>query len=410
MNRLTLALLTALEAVVIVAIGLVIPLLLGGLLWGAEFDFSGDAISVWRGAVDVWLLGHGVPITIGLDAATMTRIGAPADLGVLELSLPPLGFALGTALAALRTGRRCVETQWMTVLPVGTFVVGGVSLLIAATANVTGAGPNMVAATFFPALVYLCGASVGVLIRSRRGEVDPGVFAEFARRVNDWLPAQTPSVLRAAGRSAGVFLIALTGLAAAGFVISLLGSFSTMVSLYESTDYGVIGGILITLVHLAYLPTLLVWSGAWLLGPGFAIGADTIVSPIATQLGPLPAVPVLGAVPQWDSSFGLLIVVLPIAAAALGAMYARVRAQSDATLGGIRVRLAVVGVSALFAALVTLVLTSLASGAMGPGALNFAGPHPWVTAGCAAFISAAGGAIAWIGPNRPARRDTNGRS
>ncbi|SJN41531.1 DUF6350 family protein [Mycetocola reblochoni] len=412
MNRLTLALLTALEAVVIVAIGLAVPLLVGGVVWGAELGFSGDVMSVWRAVVDVWLLGHGVPITIGLDAATMTTLGVPEDLGVFVLSLAPLGFALGTVLAAVRTGRRCVEQQWVTVIPVGTLVVAVVSVLLASTANVTGAGPSMPVAAIAPAGFYLLGAVIGVLLSASRGDVDAVPVLERAvERIRGAVPAEAPIVLRAAVRTTGVFLVIMTGLAALGFLLALLSGYSTIVSLYESTEYGVVGGIIVTLVHLAYLPTLLVWSASWLLGPGFALGTGTLVAPIATQLGPLPAVPVLGAVPQWNAPLGLLVVILPVAAGALAAALARRRASAeDATaVAPVPVRVAVVVTSAALSALVVLIVAALAAGSIGPGVLADVGPAPWAVAGCAALAVLAGGAVAWVGPVKGGVAGASGR-
>lgn len=402
MNRLTLALLTALEAVVIVAIGVAVPLLIGGIVWGTELGFAGDLIGVWRGAADTWLLGHGVPLTIGLDAATMTRLGVPASLGVLVLSVPPLAFALGTFLAAMRTGRRCVDTQWTVVVPVGTAVVAASSVLLAMTASVTGAGPSIGWSLVLPAASYLLGVTVGVARRAVDGDIElGGVAGRLRDRVVDLVPPIVPALLRAAARSGGLFLLIMTGLAALGFTLALLGGYSTIVSLYESTEYGVLGGIAITLVHLAYLPTLLVWSGSWLLGPGFAIGSGSIVSPVATQLGPLPAVPVFGAIPQWNAPLGLLVVLLPVAAAAVAAAYGRRRAEAEdpEVFSTVRNRLIAVAVAAAGSGLVVLLLTLLASGSIGPGVLTQVGPAPFAVAGAAVLAVLAGGAVAWAGPS-----------
>ncbi len=57
-------------------------------------------------------------------------------------------------------------------------------------------------------------------------------------------------------------------------------------------------GLLYTLVGIAFVPNAVLLGGAYLLGPGFAVGAGTVVSPTAVVLGPLPAFPLLAALPD----------------------------------------------------------------------------------------------------------------
>ena len=66
MTRRLTVLLAALEAVLGVAIGVAIPLVPLTIIWAAQFGFGPDWLIFWRGAVDVWLLGHGVDVTFTL--------------------------------------------------------------------------------------------------------------------------------------------------------------------------------------------------------------------------------------------------------------------------------------------------------------------------------------------------------
>ncbi len=59
MNRTLSALFSALEAVIVVAVGLVIPLAPLTVLWAAQYGFAPDWAGFWRLAADAWLLGHG---------------------------------------------------------------------------------------------------------------------------------------------------------------------------------------------------------------------------------------------------------------------------------------------------------------------------------------------------------------
>ena len=71
---------------------------------------------------------------------------------------------------------------------------------------------------------------------------------------------------------------------------------------------------------------------AFVAGPGFAVGAGTAVSPAGTQLGVIPGVPVLGALPESSTPWLLLLALLPVALGALAGWITRSRlaAPTDA--------------------------------------------------------------------------------
>ncbi len=69
-----------------------------------------------------------------------------------------------------------------------------------------------------------------------------------------------------------------------------------MLALHEALGPGVAGGAVLTLAQALLVPNLVVWTSAALVGPGFAVGS-TSVNLASSTLGPLPAVPVLGALP-----------------------------------------------------------------------------------------------------------------
>ena len=53
-----------------------------------------------------------------------------------------------------------------------------------------------------------------------------------------------------------------------------------------------------------WLPNAVLFSGSYLLGPGFAVGAGTLVSPTLVVLGPLPMFPLLAALPDAGADAG----------------------------------------------------------------------------------------------------------
>jgi len=68
--------------------------------------------------------------------------------------------------------------------------------------------------------------------------------------------------------------------------------------LYEVLQPGVAGGIALLLLQLAFVPNALIWSASYALGSGFSLGAGSVVAPAATELGILPGIPLLGALPS----------------------------------------------------------------------------------------------------------------
>ena len=68
--------------------------------------------------------------------------------------------------------------------------------------------------------------------------------------------------------------------------------------LYEALQPGVAGGIALLLLQLAFVPNALIWSASYALGSGFSLGAGSVVAPAATELGILPGIPLLGALPS----------------------------------------------------------------------------------------------------------------
>jgi hypothetical protein len=170
-----------------------------------------------------------------------------------------------------------------------------------------------------------------------------------------------------------------TVVAAAALVTTaaLVLGYGQIIALYESVQAGVLGGVALTVAQLAVLPTIVLRAAAWLVGPGFAVGAGSPVSPLAVTLGPLPSVPVLGALPAEPSALGFVTLLVPLLAAFIAGI--AVRPQLTAALGGAPLRFWAVGsaaVAALVAGLAMGFLAFIAAGSAGPGRLAEVGPDP----------------------------------
>lgn len=371
MTRRLTALFAGLESLLVLAIGVAIPLVPLTIVWAAHFGFAPAWPVFWRAAVDVWLLGHGVDVIFTLDPLLATALGLPAAGDPVKVTIALLGFALLTVLLGVRAGGRVAEAGHRVLGALtATAVFAAASLGVTATALHEAARPSLVQGAILPAAVFGAGVAIGVLRSRRAGDHD---------RLDAWLDDRSPS-LRAgvsAALRAGVGAVALT-VAVASVAVALLFvvKFPDMIGLYESLHTEVVGGIALTAGQLAVLPNLVIWAVAWLIGPGFAIGAGSHVSPVGTALGPIPALPVFGALPTGDWAFGFVGVLVPVVAGFIAGV--AVRGALVRALGHLA-PLTVLGVATgggAVGGLLTGFLAAASGGAAGPGRLVEVGPDP----------------------------------
>ncbi|MDM7891814.1 cell division protein PerM [Curtobacterium caseinilyticum] len=376
MNRLGTALLAAVEAIVTVGVGLGIALVPLTLLWGFEYGLQIDWDVFWKAAGSVWLVGHGVDVTfrLGSDVAGASGVAGAAD--PIHVTLAALGFAVVTAWLGGRAGRRFAETEHRTTgLLVGTAAVALLGLAVALSSTSAATDPVVWQAVVLPALWFAVPALVtSEVCRVRRG-LPADRLTQLVLDQADRVPVLWRVVVGFAFR-AGTAVTAVV-VAAAGVVVALLllTSFAEVIALYERSHAGVIGGIALTVGQLAFLPDLVGWAVAWLVGPGFAIGAGSSVSPIGTTLGPIPGIPVFGALPASGHTFGLLGVLVPVVAGFVVAGLMRPALVRALGTDDSPLRRAAAGVATgVVAGVLTGVATALTSGSLGPGRLAEAGP------------------------------------
>ncbi|WIB26206.1 DUF6350 family protein [Curtobacterium sp. MCSS17_015] len=387
MNRLGTALLAVIEAIVTVGVGVGIALVPLTLLWAFEYGLQVDWSVFWTAAGNVWLIGHGVDVTFTLGSAAAKATGLSGASAPIVVTLAALGFAVVTAWLGGRAGRRFAETEHrVTGVLVGTAAVAALGLLVALTATTSATHPAVWQAVVLPALWFGVPAVVTAEVcRRRRGlAADP-----LTLRVVD-LVGRVPAVWRAvvgfglrAGTVATACVVAVAGVLV-GF--ALLGSFAEVITLYERSHAGVVGGIALTVGQLAFVPDLVAWATAWLVGPGFAIGTGSTVSPIGTTLGPLPAVPLLGALPTSGHTFGLVWILVPVVAGFVAGGLLRPRLVRTLGPADSALYRALGGVATgLVAGVLTGLVAGLASGSVGPGRLAAVGPDALVVGAFAAL-------------------------
>ena len=150
--------------------------------------------------------------------------------------------------------------------------------------------------------------------------------------------------------------------------------FSAVDKIYDLYGVSLGAGILLWLAQLLYLPTVQTWALAWVLGPGFAQGTGTIRSLTQVKSGPIPAVPILGALPDQTPGYWVLALIVAgglVVGYGLYTSMARVDFFSH---------IASFLVGALSFTVLTAWFCFLASGSLGAGRMSAWGVQPLATA------------------------------
>ncbi|MEO6942429.1 MAG: DUF6350 family protein [Terrimesophilobacter sp.] len=406
MNRPITALFAALEALLVVGIGIGIPLVPLTFLWAFQYGLQIDWTVFWRASVDVWLVGHGADVTLTLDPVTASVVGFPGAGAPFVFSIAALGVALLTALLAVRTGRRIAETPYVRL---GTIVALLVFAALSAGATVSAvhrfARPSLWQGALFPTLVFTAGLIIGIGIATRRLDRMPG-RNRTSNPLRDWWdsrPEHRRAVVTQSLRGGMAAVAAVMTVSGILLAVMILLNYSRVIALYESVHSGVLGGIAVTLGELAFLPNLVVWAAAWLIGPGFAIGAGSSVGPLGTSLGPLPAIPIFGALPVGDLALGFLGLLVPVVAGFLVGVLVRpavLRATGERSPATMLV-LTGLGIGIVGGVLLAI-LAGMSAGAAGPGRLGSVGPDA-LQVGLWAVLEIGLPAILGLLAGRPAR-------
>ena len=161
-------------------------------------------------------------------------------------------------------------------------------------------------------------------------------------------------------------------LAAASFVasvIALVAGWSRMAGIQEllgassaaDTSF-IVGG------QALFAPTIMAWVASWWSGAGFLTATDSLHSPTVAGSGPIPPIPLLGAVPQ--TAPGMWVILAPIALGiGLGVVAARSFRREHLlhqTAQGVLASMITASVTALWMWSATMSLGSVRLASMGP--------------------------------------------
>lgn len=338
--------------------------------FASDAGSHGDTRDAIRVGADAWLLAH----------------GAHLELSTASISVVPLGLTLFCAYVTFRLGRWAGTTaavEDVRGLLTATAVLAGmyavVTTLTAVLASLEHAQPHLGLASVGGFVLAAVAGGPGLLAGSGRWPAWRGRVPDFAVAV---------------------------GTGAASVVLLMLASGALLVTLALALDLGpaanvlsrlhadASGGLLYTVVVAAVAPNAALLAGSYLLGPGFMVGTGTLVSPSAVVLGPVPAFPLLaalpdeGATPWWTAVLVALPVLLSATAAAL---MLRRHPVPQYELGAARgLAAGVVGAAGF------TLLAGLAGGSAGPGRMADIGALLGQTALAAVVAMGVGGLVGGV--------------
>jgi hypothetical protein len=329
-----------------------VMLCLIGWVTAPRLGAGGGLAGVLRAAGVLWLVAHHVEVTVR---------------GVGRIGLLPLGLVLLPAALLERAGRWLARVGHVRRLR----DVGYAALSIALPYALFTGAVAVASRTPFAAPSLWEAIADGFGIALLAGGFGAARGLAPWRKLAGLVPPRPRSVLLG-------MLTALAVLAGFGALLDAV-SLGVHLSAYKQAvvalDPGFGGSALLLLAGLSYLPNSVIWAVAYMLGPGFAFGLGTAVSPSGSALGAVPAFPLLAALPVGAKAafppwIGFFVLVMPYLAGGLaGLMTVRIAptpAYEAAPLWGLltgSLAAAVVGFGA-----------KLSGGPLGAGRLASVGP------------------------------------
>lgn len=381
MRRLLSAALSALDALALITVGVGIVVVPATLVWAVQFGVAANFLDFWRTSVNIWLVGHGVDITLSLDPVLGALWGVPDESLTFVFQFALLGFALVSFAGGWRAGRRIALADspiWAATGLLLTSVV--LSLLLALSSASPAALPSRPQAALFPALIIGAGALIGLSLEQIGSHsawwMNLGTRMQWNKRTSPLLRRDLAASLRG-GCAIALSLLTFGGLAVAAL---LALNYATVVGLYQNVQAGVWGGIALTVGQLMVLPNLVVWAASWMTGAGFSVGAGSVISPSVTLAGPIPSIPVLGALPSVSGEWGFAVLIVPALLSFIFTAIIRQRHDRFSSPARSNVIFTVATGTALVCAGILSAFAWMSSGAIGPGRLSVIGPDPLAVA------------------------------
>jgi hypothetical protein len=374
----------ALGAAFVVAIGFFSVFALNITTWLIEQTQGATFQTVLQDSSRTWLSSHGV--TIFFAEGKVAGLKVPAFI----YNLIPLGFSILIGWAMFRSGRKLSGEKYLGFGWAGsilTYLL--VSVIVTSVAITKSIFVVQWQGVFIPVALFAALVVVGSVVGTAMlfEDSEPSELREKIRNffigLVDKLPWAIKPLIGPALRAGTGVVAAMSAVSAIMISVLLAVNWIEIIKLYQSLQLTLLGTFTVSTGQLTLMPNLIAFGNAWLTGVGFSVGQGSTVSPLVTELGPLPAIPMLASLPTSSSSLGVLFILVPLLAAFFSTLLVKSHTAelrfnySSATTAAISLGLSI----GLVAALEMWVLVELASGSLGPGRMSLVGANPWIVAG-----------------------------
>jgi hypothetical protein len=234
---------------------------------------SGSFTGAMTVGTQLWLLANGSGARLGGTALTLTPWGATA--GLLYLVFRLARFAAHQSRVH-DSGQRSHRTSAALVTALVTLAYALPVLTTGFALNGPPPWPGLLSVLGAVALCSWWGSCRGLALHATRG----------------W-----PLWCRALPRAVLAGQLTLVAVGSAALAAGLVVHHERVLALTDGLHAGLVGGFVLGLVQLAFVPNAVVWAASYALGAGFTLGPGTLVSLTSTSTGLLPSVPLLGALP-----------------------------------------------------------------------------------------------------------------
>ena len=311
------------------------------MAWATAGSTSGVVTDALRGGIWIWLGVHHITFSLALPPS-----GLPGSLSFI-----PLGALLFPIMVFRGSLRRLRSELKGAQLRQSIFSLGLAYLLILIVLSLTSGNFSVSPRWYLAPISVITLLGIASLTQLQQLSKNNSYFDQVLR-----------ILLIVMGMLLGISLLF--------FSVSLALHFSVLNNLITVLQPGVFGGILLLILVIATIPNMAISALAYLLGPGFAIGAGTLVNPAVHRIGEIPAFPLLAAIPTNTNKFLFIGVLLGIGAGFTIALLMEKTERADDLLA----LPIVIVISALFLAAINF----LSNGTLLGERLSVVGPSLWI--------------------------------
>jgi len=255
------------------------------IAWATAGSATGTTSDPIRAAMWIWLGAHQVHFDLSLSPSGVDGY----------LSYLPIGGLL-LPILALRAGFKRV-----------------VSKLDGDYSNLTGA--RLFFALFYAiltAMIAIFASSAGVKPQWWMAAIFAFLIAFGSSFIADRSISLTMPIILALR-----IVAILLGVGFLIFTIAFFTNFGQATLITKVLAPGLFGSILLLILNLLYLPNVALAALSYISGAGFAVGAGTHLSPFTQDIGQIPALPLLAALPINSNKWILILSIVIIAVGAL---------------------------------------------------------------------------------------------